>query len=139
MSKIYSKIYYRETNEGENIINTISENKSFSLTQSNIYYRWQKSINRKSKRYTFYKKDKESEKVIGYVQFFEYKLFKNYNYYYAPLGPVIFEYHKELIVAINKLCKELNKDKNIIFTRIDIMGVFDNKNIQENETFIKDN
>ena len=114
-----SKIYYKKINEGESYIDKISEKNSFSLTQSNTYCRWQKAIDRKAERFIFYKKDKEIEKVIAYIQFFEYKLWGDYNYYYAPLGPIVWEYSEELLEQINHLCIELNKKEKIVWTRLD--------------------
>ena len=141
MIKIIDNIYYKEIIADEDInliLNNI--NKSIiHLTQTDYYYNWQMCINRKGKRFVFYKRDGGMERVVCYVSLFQYNLYKKYNYYYAPIGPVIWEYSPELMMSINNLCQELNKERDIVFTRIDISGNYNDNDNKNSKIFIEKN
>lgn len=84
-------------------------------TQATFYGKWQEKLGGAAKSYSVY----DGDKVVAYFQAIKYPLARGKCYMYVPYGPVVKEYSDDLIASIKSKLKEIARNQNAAFVRLD--------------------
>ncbi len=95
--------------------NPLLINKRIPFTQSFEYGSWQEMSGRKVRRFCI----EENHNPLVFVQFifFTFNLGKTYGY--APYGPAVSEFSKEVMAEVKEICKKVAKEEKAFFVRLD--------------------
>ncbi len=85
------------------------------FTQNRAYGDWQLPMGRVVRRFVV----KDGEEEVAIIQLITYSLGKGKKFCYAPYGPVVKEYSKELIEFIMDALYDVGKEEGAIFIRLD--------------------
>jgi len=89
------------------------------FTQAPFYGVWQKSLGRLVKKFQVC----DGENVVAYYQIIRFPLYFKWNYFYIPYGPIIIRESADLLIFIKKHLKQLAKDNQAVFVRLDFTPI----------------